>query len=129
MDTTAALVVLDGDESVVVTGDRAARVRALVRGDDNVITCRGLTIDAEARAVTVEGRSIELTRREFDLLGFLASHPRQVFSREQLLSTVWRSSPDWQAAATVTEHIRRIRMKLGSGWIQNVRGVGYRFMD
>jgi|SRR5947209_8218183 len=123
-----ALVVLDGDESVVVTGDRAARVRALVRGDDDVIVCRSLRIETSTRHVTVDDRPVELTRREFDLLAYLASHPEQVFSREELLTTVWRSSPDWQAPATVTEHIRRIRMKLGTGWIQNVRGVGYRFV-
>lgn len=129
MDATAALVVLDGHESLVVTGERAARVRALVRSGDGVIAHRDLRIDPDARTVTIEGRAIDLTKREFDLLTFLAAQPRQVFSREQLLTAVWRSSPEWQVPATVTEHIRRIRMKIGKGWIQNVRGVGYRFLD
>jgi DNA-binding response OmpR family regulator len=73
-----------------------------------------------------------LTSKEFSLLVFLASSPRQVFSRDQLLQHVWSSSSDWQNEATVTEHIRRIRTKIEVDpdrplWIKTVRGVGYRF--
>ena len=78
------------------------------------------------------GNRVDLTKREFDLLVFLAAHPRRVFSREELLNEVWGSSEDWQAPATVTEHVRRIRLKVepdptSPHWIHNVRGVGYRF--
>jgi DNA-binding response OmpR family regulator len=91
-----------------------------------------LSIDRTARQVTVAGAPVELTKREFDLLAFLAAHPRRVFSREELLNEVWGSSEDWQAPATVTEHVRRIRLKVEVDpaeprWIHNVRGVGYRF--
>jgi len=85
-----------------------------------------------SREVTVGGTPVEVTPREFDLLVFLASSPRQVFSREQILDRVWSSSSQWQDAATVTEHVRRIRRRIETNpdkprWIRTVRGVGYRF--
>lgn len=91
----------------------------------------GLSIHCQAREVSLNGRPVPLTKREFDLLAFLAAHPRQVFSRGELLAQVWSSSVEWQVASTVTEHVRRIRQKLaqesGREFIENVRGVGYRF--
>jgi DNA-binding response OmpR family regulator len=66
-------------------------------------------------------------------LAYLAGSPKQVFSREQLLSAVWDSSSDWQDEATVTEHVRRLRRKIEGDpdhprWVVTVRGVGYRFV-
>jgi DNA-binding response OmpR family regulator len=92
----------------------------------------GLRIDRRTREVERGGELIVLTAKEFDLLAFLASSPRQVFSRQQLLQQVWSSSSDWQDEATVTEHIRRVRRKIELDpdhprWIATVRGVGYRF--
>lgn len=91
-----------------------------------------LEIDSASREVRLRGAIVEMTMKEFDLLVFLASSPRQVFSREQLLEHVWGSSSAWQDHGTVTEHIRRIRQKLCATstrdrWIKTVRGVGYRF--
>lgn len=91
-----------------------------------------IVIDGTTRVVTVAGRPTELTAREFDLLYFLASSPRQVFSRSQLLEHVWASTPDWQDPATVTVHIGRLRQKLEADpraprWVTTVWGVGYRF--
>jgi DNA-binding response OmpR family regulator len=91
-----------------------------------------LTIDPLSRQVVLAGTAIEMTPKEFDVLAFLASSPRQVFSRAQLLESVWQSSPDWQDPATVTVHVRRIRNKLEDDpehprWISTVWGVGYRF--
>ena len=91
-----------------------------------------LQIDMLAREIKVQGQLVETTAKEFALLAFLASSPRQVFTREQLLSQVWDSSSEWQDAGTVTEHIRRIRRKIESDpdsprWVRTVRGVGYRF--
>ncbi|MDQ6928139.1 MAG: response regulator transcription factor, partial [Actinomycetota bacterium] len=63
----------------------------------------GLVVDVGSREVIVEGNAVETTHKEFDLLVFLASSPRQVFSREQLLDHVWGSSSEWQDPATVTE--------------------------
>jgi two-component system phosphate regulon response regulator PhoB len=92
----------------------------------------GLWIDQRSRVVEQAGRVVELTAKEFDLLVYLATSPRQVFSRQQLLEHVWSSSGDWQDEATVTEHIHRLRRKIGIGpdcpaRIVTVRGVGYRF--
>ena len=92
----------------------------------------GLVVNARTREVRVEGRPVDLTAKEFDLLAFLVSSPRQVFSRGQLLEHVWSSRSEWQDEATVTEHVRRVRHKIEKDpakprWITTVRGVGYRF--
>lgn len=91
-----------------------------------------LSINESTHEVRLGVVLLELTSKEFSLLVFLASSPRQVFSREQLLEHVWASSSEWQNAATVTEHIRRLRAKIELDpdrprWITTVRGVGYRF--
>ena len=92
----------------------------------------GLTIDLASREVRVAGEPVILTAKEFDLLHFLATSPKQVFSREQLLDQVWNSSSEWQSSGTVTEHIRRLRNRIEVDpdhprWITTVWGVGYRF--
>ncbi len=91
-----------------------------------------LAIDTTSREIRLHGKLIETTAKEFDLLAFLSASPRQVFSRPQLLEHVWSSSADWQDQATVTEHVRRLRLKIEADpehprWIVTVRGVGYRF--
>ncbi len=115
----------------------AARVRSLLRRSGarthpSILEFEDLTIDTASRQALLGGTPIELTAREFDLLEFLASAPRQAFSRSQLLGRVWGSSSAWQQESTVTEHVRRIRRKLGveadqAHWITTVRGFGYRF--
>lgn len=118
----------------------AARVRSVLRRstrqseapDGKPLVFDGLEIDGRSREVRVDGAPVELTAREFDLLEFLASSPKQVFSRGQLLEHVWDSSTDWQDASTVTVHIKRVRRKIERDpnqprWITTVWGVGYRF--
>ena len=117
----------------------AARVNGVLRrtnqretASPQVIEFDGLTIDPLAREVRLGDQVVEMTPKEFDVLAFLASSPRQVFSRAQLLEQVWQSSPDWQDPATVTVHVRRIRNKIETDpehprWISTVWGVGYRF--
>ena len=114
-----------------------ARVRAVLRRTEQVsapgarIAVGELVLDGAARRVTRAGESLALTLKEFDLLWFLASHPRHVFSREVLMERVW----GYQAAydtGTVTVHIRRLREKIESDptephHLQTVWGVGYRF--
>jgi two-component system, OmpR family, phosphate regulon response regulator PhoB len=115
-------------------GELAARVRSLLRrsrpGAAPARPADGLWVDETSRDVTLDGRPVDLTAREFDLLAFLARHPRQVFTRAQLLQHVWGSAQGWQGEATVTEHVHRLRHKLGAGGgrpiVQTVRGVGYR---
>jgi DNA-binding response OmpR family regulator len=92
----------------------------------------GLVVDQRSREVVLDGRTVEFTPKEFDVLAHLAASPREVFSRADLLRDVWQSSPDWQDPATVTVHVRRIRNKIEADpenprWITTVWGVGYRF--
>ena len=115
----------------------AARVRTVLRraGRPAVAEARlafeGLELDAGTREVRKEGVELKLTAKEFDLLWFLASHPRKVFSRDQLMSRVW----GYEAAldtGTVTVHMRRLREKIEDApsrprFLQTVWGVGYRF--
>lgn len=83
-----------------------------------------LRIDVNSREVTVSGVEISLTRKEFDLLCLLASHPDTVIPRKQLLQQVWGDS--W-SRRTVDTHVSSLRGKLGdSGWIVTVRGVGFK---
>lgn len=90
-----------------------------------------LRIDPERRDVRVDGRAVELRPKEFDLLLALARHPGQVFSREQLLNTVW--GYDFEGfSRTVDVHVQHVRDKIqsaggGAGWIHTVWGVGYKF--
>jgi DNA-binding response OmpR family regulator len=114
-----------------------ARVRAVLRRGqgttDTLRLCHGeLIVDRGTRTVTLNGEDLAMTRKEFDLLAFLASAPDRVFTREDLLERVWGSTGQWQGKSTVTEHIRRVRQKMEAGpnstqWITTVRGVGYRF--
>ena len=114
-----------------------ARVDAVLRRVDSSpeleqpIAFDGLELDPVARKVRVRGREVELTVREYDLLVFFARHPGQVFSRDQLMDTVWGFS-FYTDTSTVTVHVRRLRTKIEQDpsaprWLQTVWGVGYRF--
>ena len=134
---------LGADDYVVKpfsTRELVARVRSVLRRSapkqlsdaDAVLDFGGLRIEPRTREVTVDGRRVELTPKEFDLLAVLARSPRQVFSRRQLLAQVWDSAPEYQDAATVTVHVGRLRQKLerdpeNPRWITTSWGVGYRF--
>lgn len=90
-----------------------------------------LVVDPMYRQVTLHGDPLELTRREFDLLYYLARHRGQVFSREQIYSSVWHSDADYNVDETVKACIKALRKKLAPAkreYIENVRGVGYRFV-
>jgi len=123
----------------VAAAELAARVGTVLRrvgqrptNNTATLDFGDLAIDVMAREVKISDELVETTAKEFDLLAFLASSPRQVFTREQLLAQVWGSSSAWQDAGTVTEHVRRIRRKIEKDpdhprWVRTVRGVGYRF--
>lgn len=115
-----------------------ARVRAVLkrtgepRPGSSRVTFGDLVVDERTREVWVKGELVSLTPKEFDLLDFLVSSPRQVFGRAQLLEHIWDSSTAWQDPATVTVHMRRLRLKLEESpesprWFVTVWGVGYRF--
>jgi two-component system, OmpR family, phosphate regulon response regulator PhoB len=134
------LLNLGADDCVVKPlslGELEARIRAVLRRGGVVpalaqLDLGELVIDRTTRTVSVRGVEVMMTRKEFDLLTFLASSPGQVFSREELLERVWRSTAQWQARSTVTEHVRRVRQKIEPrphtpSFITTVRGMGYRF--
>ncbi len=115
----------------------AARVRSVLRRSAPIevveerLTFEGLALDASTREVRREGEELKLTAKEFDLLWFLASHPRKVFSRDQLMSRVWGYEAAFDTG-TVTVHMRRLREKIEETpshprFLQTVWGVGYRF--
>ena len=111
-----------------------ARLRHLFfRGADttrpDVVEHDGLALNLETYQASIEGRPLDLTYMEYELLKFLAQNPGKVFTREMLLSRVW-GYEYYGGARTVDVHIRRLRAKLGeehANLIQTVRSVGYRF--
>jgi DNA-binding response OmpR family regulator len=116
----------------------AVRVRTVLRRTASApavaerLVFDDLVVDARAREVEVEGRPLRLTAKEFDLLFFLASNPREVFSRDQLMDRVWGYAAALDTG-TVTVHIQRLRSKIEGDpksprRLETVWGVGYRFV-
>jgi DNA-binding response OmpR family regulator len=116
----------------------AARVRTVLRRAqaevvlDERLAFGELEIDAGAREVRRAGAPLKLTAKEFDLLWFLASHPRRVFSRDQLMNRVWGYEAAFDTG-TVTVHIRRLREKIEADpsrprRLETLWGAGYRFV-
>ena len=116
----------------------AVRVRTVLRRTAHAslsaeqLEFGALRIDARSRDVTLGDEEVRLTAKEFDLLFFLASHPRQVFSRDQLMDRVWGYSTVLDTG-TVTVHVQRLRSKIEADpkaprHLETVWGVGYRFV-
>ena len=117
-----------------------SRVRAVLRRvgreqaeqeSDSSLDFEELSIDPRSRVVTVHNEPVELTAKEFDMLYLLAQHPRQVFTREQLLERVWGGAL-YIDPGTVTVHVRRLREKIEAdpshpARLLTVWGVGYKF--
>ncbi|MBI3251983.1 MAG: response regulator transcription factor [Candidatus Omnitrophica bacterium] len=111
-----------------------ARIKNIFRNKENdqeppkVIRAGDFVIDRARRRFTIKDRPYELTKLEFNILGFLMENPDRVFSRDELLSGAWGTEA-FVVDRTVDAHIRSIRKKLGScrGAIETVRGTGYRF--
>jgi DNA-binding response OmpR family regulator len=108
-----------------------ARIEAVLRRaayatpEHTVIAAGRVEIDVPARAVTVDGRTIALTRKEFDILVSLARQPGLVVTRDRILLDVWQTT--WVARHTVEVHVGSLRSKLGDPrLVEVVRGVGYR---
>ncbi|UQX03312.1 response regulator transcription factor [Streptomyces sp. RerS4] len=128
------------------TGELLARIHAVARrtgpapeeaggpGSGNGATAPALvrlgpvSIELPTRRVSVHGKDVQLTRKEFDLLALLAQRPGVVFRREQIISEVWRTS--WEGTGRTLEvHVASLRSKLGMpALIETVRGVGYRLV-
>ncbi len=126
-------------------GELVARVKAIFRRveaiqsasqsdqEEERLSLEGLEIDSGKRTVALDGRPVALTAREFDLLAHFARHPGRVYSRSQLLDTVWGYGHDGYEH-TVNSHINRLRAKIEEDpaqprFILTVWGVGYKFAE
>ena len=119
-----------------------ARIKAIFRrntksnpekNDTKTIETKGLKIDCDSRRVYIEGKEVNLTAKEFDLVYLLVSNPNKVYSREQLLKTIWGASYPGDAR-TVDVHVRRLREKIETTpaepkYIHTKWGVGYYFHE
>jgi DNA-binding response OmpR family regulator len=117
-----------------------SRVRAVMRrtkregspaASESPLSFGELSIDPASRTVSAFGQEVQLTAKEFDMLHLLAQHPKQVYTREQLLERVWGGA-EYIDPGTVTVHIRRVREKIEADpsnpkWLVTVWGVGYKF--
>ncbi|MFI1465009.1 response regulator transcription factor [Nocardia carnea] len=108
-----------------------ARVRLRLQDDTTAgtpsasLSYNGIGLDLRARRVHVDGRTVDLTAREFGLLEVFLRHPDQVLSREQILGQVW--GYDFDPASNVVDvYVRALRGKIGAQRLQTVRGMGYR---
>lgn len=112
------------------TAELVARLRALLRRTrlETRHLVGQLCVDGAQGVATFAGERLQLTRREFGLLAFLAAHPGRVFSRSELLDRVW--GEDFLGTdRTVDQHIAQLRSHIGSDHIETVRGRGYRLVD
>lgn len=109
-----------------------SRIQAMFRRDSkktppsDLITIGDLIIDRTSYTIKVNEQEINLPKKEFELLYFLAQNPNKVFSREELLQNIWGSDV-YVLARTVDVHIRKVREKIGEEFITTVKGVGYKF--
>lgn len=94
--------------------------------DVSKITIDEMVIDRSSYTVTIKEEKINLPKKEFELLYFLAQNPGKVFSRDDLLQNIWGTDV-YVLARTVDVHIRKVREKIGEGYIATVKGVGYKF--
>lgn len=112
------------------TAELVARLRALLRRTrtDTKHVVGDLCVDEAEGSATLAEKPLQLTRREFDLLVFLAAHPNRVFSRVDLLDRVW--GEDFLGTErTVDQHVAQLRALIGAERIETVRGRGYRLVD
>ncbi|HEY8982976.1 MAG TPA: winged helix-turn-helix domain-containing protein [Streptomyces sp.] len=120
----------------ILTGITATTIRTEAvpqAAPRDVLQHGSLRIDLRTREVSVKGTHVRLTRKEFDLLHHLASHPKQVIRREQIMADIWgngeMNTPPSRAMRTIDTHVNSLRGKLGCRTlIETVRGVGFRFM-
>ena len=109
-----------------------SRINALFRRDlkknlrNSIISTRNLEIERSSYTVKINSKKISFPKKEFELLFFLAQNPNQVFSRDDLLKNIWGSDV-YVLARTVDVHIRKVREKIGDGFIITIKGVGYKF--
>lgn len=109
-----------------------SRISALFRrkrsgkGEKSTIMINDLIIDKSSYTVTQKDENITLPKKEFELLFYLAQNPNKVHTRDELLQNIWGSDV-FVLARTVDVHIRKVREKIGEGYISTLKGVGYKF--
>ena len=109
-----------------------SRINALFRrkrtakSEKMVIRINDLVIDKSSYTVTQKDKSITLPKKEFELLYYLAQYPNKVLTRDELLQNIWGTDV-YVLARTVDVHIRKVREKIGEGYISTLKGVGYKF--
>ena len=109
-----------------------SRIKALFRREvqknkeQNQIEIDRLKIDKSSYTVTIDGEIINLPKKEFELLFYLAKNPGTVYSRDELLQSIWGTDV-YVLARTVDVHIRKVREKIGEDYIVTIKGVGYKF--
>lgn len=109
-----------------------SRINALFRreskskSESEKIEAGDLIVDRSSYTVTINDKKIDLPKKEFELLYFLVKNPGKVYGREEILNNIWGSDV-YVMARTVDVHIRKVREKIGEGYIQTVKGVGYKF--
>lgn len=108
-----------------------SRVKALLRrqgnpADETVVEVNGFLIDREKYLIKKDNMSINLPKKEFELISLLASRPGKVFTREEILKSVWGDDVV-VGDRTIDVHIRKLREKLGDSYIRTIKGVGYKF--
>ena len=108
-----------------------SKVKALLRRYKNdfgqILSFKNLIIDSEKYTVELNGKSINLPRKEFELLFLLASKPGKVFKREKIMESVWGSDVV-VGDRTIDVHIRKLREKVGVNYLNTIKGVGYQFI-
>ena len=108
-----------------------SRIKALLRrqgsiGDEEIVEMNGFIIDREKYLIKKDNLSINLPKKEFELISLLASRPGKVFTREDILKNVWGDDVV-VGDRTIDVHIRKLREKLGDSYIRTIKGVGYKF--
>ena len=102
--------------------------KSSVDNSKNVIEVENLLIDKDSYVVKLDGNEVFFPKKEFELLYFLATNPKKVYSRESLIRNLWGTDVH-VVARTVDVHIRKIREKLGQDFISTIKGVGYKFKN
>ena len=101
------------------------KYRTGVKPSGNTLTIKDLTIDKEKVIVQVDGKSIDLAKKEFELLSLLASRPGKVFTREEIFRKIWGNDVI-VGNRTIDVHIRKLREKIGNDYIKTSKGIGYK---
>ena len=103
------------------------RFKNVTDNDINIIELNDIIIDKEKYKVYISGKTLDLPRKEFELLYLLASKPDKVFKREKIMENVWGGEVV-VGDRTIDVHIRKLREKLGDKYIKTIKGVGYKFV-